>query len=278
MEDTTILSISGKDYNVLSYRYTLNNEVNEQVTDEVYGGIVDLVVNFSYDDLQTMINNRFNAIFGNLAISENKGSFREILSFTDAYIINLSEEIQKGGQSQTLSFRIMAGRLKVCQTDCGELRSNVSADKITILYVDDEVNNLSSFKATFRMQYKILLASSGEEALKILETERVHVILTDQRMPGMTGAKFLEQAVAKFPDPVRILITGYSDMSAIIDAVNKGKIFHHLSKPWDVKELEEVISISYEKYLEKVRITSMLGKLTDLNKQLEFLLRQSLLS
>ena len=278
MQDSTILTISGKDYNVLDYCYTLDNEVNEQLTDEVYGGIVDLVVNFSHDAIQTMVNNRFNVVSGSLKICKNESGLSEYISFTDAYIINLSEGIQKEGFSQTLSFRIMAGRLKVLQNDREELQSNVQADKITILYVDDEVNNLSSFKATFRMQYKIILARSGEEALDILKKEKVHVILTDQRMPGMTGAEFLEQAVAKFPDPVRVLITGYSDMSAIVDAVNKGKIFHHLSKPWDVKELEEIINLSYEKYLQKVRITCMLGKLTVSNKQLEFLLRQSLLS
>ena len=280
MEDSAILTISGKEYHVLNYCYALDNEVNDQLADEVYGGIVDLIVDFSHDAIQTMVNNRFNVITGSLSIYNNDNGSRENIIFTDAYIINLSEGILMHSCNQTLSFRIIAGRLKVQQTDkeSDGLKSNVHNDKISILYVDDELNNLSSFKATFRMHYKILLARSGEEALEILKKEKVHVILTDQRMPGMTGAEFLEQAVERFPDPVRVLITGYSDMNAIVDAVNKGKIFHHLSKPWDVKELEETISLSYGKYLEKVRITSMLGKLTVSNKQLEFLLRQSLLS
>jgi response regulator RpfG family c-di-GMP phosphodiesterase len=152
------------------------------------------------------------------------------------------------------------------------------AEKISILYVDDEENNLFSFKATFRIKYQVLTAISGIEALKILETKPVHLIITDQRMPEMTGVEFLEKVLIKYPDPMRILLTGYADMGAVVDAVNKGKIFHYLAKPWNEEELDMTIIRAYEKYLEKVQLKDMNEKLADSNDQLEFMLRQKLLS
>jgi response regulator RpfG family c-di-GMP phosphodiesterase len=150
--------------------------------------------------------------------------------------------------------------------------------KINILYVDDEENNLISFKATFRLKYHVLTALSGEEAFKILESKPVEIIVTDQRMPAMTGVEFLEKVIEKFPDPIRILLTGYADMTAVVDAVNKGKIFHYVTKPWDEEELNLTINRAYAKYLEKVQLKEMNQKLEGSNDQLEFLLRQSLLS
>ncbi|MFI5140680.1 MAG: response regulator [Sphingobacteriales bacterium] len=154
----------------------------------------------------------------------------------------------------------------------------MAENKITVLYVDDEENNLFSFKATFRIKYQVLTAISGDEALKILGSNQVHVIITDQRMPEMTGVEFLEKVLEKFPDPMRILLTGYADMEAVVDAVNKGKIFHYLTKPWKEEELDLAINRAYEKFLEKVRLKEMNAKLEVSNDQLEFLIRQKLLS
>ncbi|HEY5327854.1 MAG TPA: response regulator [Mucilaginibacter sp.] len=151
-------------------------------------------------------------------------------------------------------------------------------NKITVLYVDDEENNLFSFKATFRIKYEVLTSISGDEALKILETKQIHIIITDQRMPEMTGVEFLEKVLEKHPDPMRILLTGYADMEAVVDAVNKGKIFHYLTKPWNEEELDLTISRAYEKYLENAQLKEMNEKLAVSNDQLEFLLRQKLLS
>jgi len=154
----------------------------------------------------------------------------------------------------------------------------MSAEKISVLYVDDEENNLFSFKATFRIKYQVYTAISGAEALKILETKPVHIIITDQRMPEMTGVEFLEKVLVKYPDPMRILLTGYADMGAVVDAVNKGKIFHYLAKPWNEEELDITITRAYDKYLEKIKLKDMNEKLSDSNDQLEFMLRQKLLS
>ena len=151
-------------------------------------------------------------------------------------------------------------------------------NKIKILYVDDEENNLVSFKATFRTKFNTYVAISGNEALNILSSNKIHVIITDQRMPGMTGVQFLEKVIEIYPDAIRILLTGYADMEAVIDAVNKGKIFHYLTKPWNEDELESAISRAYDKYIENVELHEMNEKLNTSNNQLEFLLRQRLLS
>jgi response regulator RpfG family c-di-GMP phosphodiesterase len=151
-------------------------------------------------------------------------------------------------------------------------------NKISILYVDDELNNLVSFKAVFRIKYNILTAISGEEAINTLKKNTVNIIITDQRMPQMTGVEFLESILEEYPDPVRILLTGYSDMTAVVDAINKGKIFHYLTKPWNEEELDLAINRAFEVYKQKQDEKEMNFKLSLSNEQLEFLLRQKLLS
>ena len=150
--------------------------------------------------------------------------------------------------------------------------------KIAILYVDDEENNLLSFKATFRIKHHVLTALSGDEALKILANNHIDIIITDQRMPEMTGVEFLEKVLEKYPEPMRILLTGYADMNAVVEAVNKGKIFHYVTKPWNEEELDLTINNAYAKYLEKTQLKEMNERLEGSNDQLEFLLRQKLLS
>lgn len=150
--------------------------------------------------------------------------------------------------------------------------------KITVLYVDDEENNLVSFKATFRFKYKIFTAISGSKAIDIVKKNQIDVIVTDQRMPEMTGVELLEEIINIDPEPMRILLTGYTDMGAVIDAVNKGKIFHYLNKPWSEEELDETINRAYDIYSERKNLLETYSKLELSNEQLEFLLRQKLLS
>ncbi|WP_202912434.1 response regulator [Sphingobacterium olei] len=151
-------------------------------------------------------------------------------------------------------------------------------DKISILYVDDEENNLFSFKATFRLKYKIYTAISGSKAIEIVQKNPIDIIITDQRMPEMTGVEFLEEIIKLDPEPMRILLTGYADMGAVIDAVNKGKIFHYLNKPWSEEELDQTIQRAYEIYTKRKKLLETYSKLELSNEQLEFLLRQKLLS
>ena len=153
-----------------------------------------------------------------------------------------------------------------------------SENKINVLYLDDEENNLFSFKATFRFKYNVFTALTGAEALDIIRKNDIQIIITDQRMPEMTGVEFLEKVIEIKPDPMRILLTGYTDMGAVVDAINKGKIFHYLNKPWSEEELTETITRAFEIYQNKKNIIDQKSKLEISNEQLEFLLRQKLLS
>ncbi len=150
--------------------------------------------------------------------------------------------------------------------------------KINILFIDDEENNLISFKAVFRLKYQVFTAIDPVEAMQILEAQPIEIIITDQRMPKMTGTEFLEKVLDKFPNPMRILLTGYSDMTAMVEAVNKGKIFHYLTKPWNEEELDLTIKRAFEVYEADQNVREMNEKLAVSNGQLEFLLRQKLLS
>lgn len=161
---------------------------------------------------------------------------------------------------------------------CDAKLTKGNKEKINILYVDDEVNNLLSFKALFRLKYKVFTAERGKDAIKILDENEIHVIITDQRMPEMTGVELLESILESHPEPIRILLTGYADLNAVIDAVNKGKIFHYLSKPWDEKELDDTIKQAYEIYLKRKEDKDTAEKLLISNEQFEFLLRQKLIS
>ncbi|MEO6932776.1 MAG: response regulator [Chitinophagaceae bacterium] len=154
----------------------------------------------------------------------------------------------------------------------------VPNNKIKVLYVDDEENNLISFKATFRMKFHVMTALSGDEALNILENKEVDIIITDQRMPNMTGIEFLEKVLQRYPEPMRLLLTGYADMNAVIEAVNKGKIYYYLAKPWNEAEIQKTIEKAYEIYLENKEVKEMNDKLFTSNNQLEFMLRQKLIS
>jgi response regulator RpfG family c-di-GMP phosphodiesterase len=151
-------------------------------------------------------------------------------------------------------------------------------EKVKILYVDDEDNNLVSFKATFRTHYEVLTAKSGSEAIQMLEKfDDIVVIITDQRMPNMTGVEFLSSIIEKYPLPTRILLTGYSDIQAIADAVNIGKIYNYVTKPWNEKELHQILLKAVSVYQSKINEIEYSERLERVNNQLEFLLRQKLL-
>ncbi|WP_339866265.1 response regulator [uncultured Algoriphagus sp.] len=155
---------------------------------------------------------------------------------------------------------------------------NKSEEKIKILYVDDEENNLQAFKATFRRDYKIFIAISAKEGREILKQEEIDVIVTDQRMPEETGVEFLESIIPDFPDPIRILLTGYTDIQAVIDAINKGQVYHYLTKPWEEDYLRTVIKNAFEIYQLRRENEQLTKALIKSNDQLEFILRQNLLS
>ncbi|WP_295119921.1 response regulator [uncultured Chitinophaga sp.] len=154
----------------------------------------------------------------------------------------------------------------------------MSQQQIRILYIDDEVHNLNAFKASFRRLYAIHTAESAEEAYKLLDENDFHIIISDQRMPKMTGIEFFESILEKHSEPIRILLTGYADINAVIDAINKGQVYKYFSKPWNEDELKHNIDKAYEVYALRKENRELTEKLLDVNEKLEFLLRQKLIS
>lgn len=122
------------------------------------------------------------------------------------------------------------------------------ANRRALLIVDDEVDVLESLRHQFHRTYKVLTAASGQAALDLMRENEVHLILSDQRMPGMSGDVFLGQARRLQPDAVRMLFTGFADIQAVINAVNEGHIFRYILKPWDTSDLEGVIRQAAERY------------------------------
>ncbi|MEN8248289.1 MAG: hybrid sensor histidine kinase/response regulator [Bacteroidota bacterium] len=114
--------------------------------------------------------------------------------------------------------------------------------KFNILYVDDEASNLRIFKNTFRRTYNVFLAESAKEGIDILENNEIDLVLSDQRMPQMTGVEFLKYSLQKFPQSSRILISGYSDIKAVEDAINTAHIFQYVQKPWKESDLHKTIN------------------------------------
>jgi response regulator RpfG family c-di-GMP phosphodiesterase len=150
--------------------------------------------------------------------------------------------------------------------------------KINVLYIDDEVHNLTSFRASFRRSFNIHTAESADDGAKILETEDIQVILSDQRMPKMTGIEFFEKIAHTHPNPIRILITGYTDINAVIDAINRGEVYKYLTKPWNEEDVKNYVQKAFEVYRLRRENIELTQKLLDVNKKLEFLARQNLLS
>ncbi|TLX77184.1 response regulator [Labilibacter sediminis] len=115
--------------------------------------------------------------------------------------------------------------------------------KPTVLYVDDEEINLRIFKSTFRRKYIVLTANSAKKGLQILKERKVNLVITDQRMPEMTGVEFLKEIQIRFPHipPSRLMISGYSDTDAIDEAFKVCQLYRFISKPWNAQELDLIM-------------------------------------
>lgn len=118
--------------------------------------------------------------------------------------------------------------------------------KAKLLFVDDEVRIVNLLNMMFRTSYEVFTATSGHDALEILKAHRIDVLVSDQRMPQMTGVELLQKSREISPDTMRILLTGYSDLAAIIGAVNEGEVYRFINKPWDQNEIKTVIAEAAE--------------------------------
>lgn len=130
------------------------------------------------------------------------------------------------------------------------------SERIRILFVDDEERILRSLALQFRREYEVLTESDPLRALQRLKSESVHVLVSDQRMPGMTGAELLAAAQQIAPQTLRILLTGYSDLDAAVAALNNGGIFRYLTKPWDAQEMAFTLRQAGELALRQVPATA----------------------
>ena len=114
------------------------------------------------------------------------------------------------------------------------MTKDLSAAKPKLLYVDDERPNLVAFRALLRDTYEVLIAENAGEAFRCWRShDDIPLIVSDQRMPGMTGTEFLEKVALEFPDTARMILTGYSDIEAVISAINRSRIYYYFKKPWN---------------------------------------------
>src|SRR4051812_10507327 len=139
----------------------------------------------------------------------------------------------------------------------------------TVLVVDDEGDVVASVKDLLRLDYKVLGATGAAEAIKLLDQEPVHVVMTDQRMPGITGVELLEQVRAKHPDAMRLMFTGYADIRAVVEAINRGNVYRYITKPWDPDELMAIIREACERYDLIEERKRLILELRDKNEALE---------
>jgi CheY-like chemotaxis protein len=142
----------------------------------------------------------------------------------------------------------------------------------TILCVDDEINVLRALKRLLRKEpIRLLTANSGAEALEIMEHNEVHLVMSDYRMPGMTGTELLSEVSTRFPDTVQVVLSGFADAASIVDAINQGHIFRFLAKPWNDEELKANLKSCLEQHELIVRNRHLTEELAQRNAELKSL-------
>jgi signal transduction histidine kinase len=139
----------------------------------------------------------------------------------------------------------------------------------TLLVVDDEPDVVQSVQDLLRLDYQVLGATRAKDGLRILQEQEVHLVMTDQRMPEMTGVEFLSQVRGDHPEAIRLLFTGYADLKAVIDAINQGNIYRYITKPWDPDDLQIIIRQAAEQYDLLVERKRLLAELQQKNLELQ---------
>jgi len=149
------------------------------------------------------------------------------------------------------------------------LATKIDYKDYPVLVVDDEEENILAFQLNFRHDFTLDAASSGAEALEALLHKEYAVVVTDQRMPGMTGVELLERTVDRFPHLIRIIVTGYTDNQSLIDAINMGRIYKYITKPWSRDEMAVTIKRAIEAYALARENDRLLEELRKKNEELE---------
>jgi class 3 adenylate cyclase len=143
-----------------------------------------------------------------------------------------------------------------------------------ILIVDDEKNILRTLSLTFEEDYNVFTATGGAQALEILAREEIALIIADQRMPEMSGVEFLEKTIAQHPQAIRMILTAYPDPESMMQAINAGRVYRYITKPWDRNELKITVKRALESYDLTVRNETLLKELQEQNARLEASLRK----
>jgi signal transduction histidine kinase len=138
-----------------------------------------------------------------------------------------------------------------------------------LLIIDDEEEILRALQRQFRRKYDVHVARSADEGYRVMMETPIQVIISDQRMPGMNGSEFFGRVKSEFPDAMRLLLTGYADIQAVIEAVNDGNIFRYITKPWDPAELDATVREAFARYNLIVQNRRLLAELRHANAGLE---------
>lgn len=149
-----------------------------------------------------------------------------------------------------------------------EIDVDIDHDK-NLLVIDDEPSILSSLRRQFRRNYHVHIANSAQEGLEVMKKHPIQVIISDQRMPGMNGGEFFDKVKHEYPDATRLLLTGYADIQAVIEAINDGNIFRYITKPWDPVELDTIVREAFGRHNLIVQNKDLVKQLQDANQDLE---------
>lgn len=136
-------------------------------------------------------------------------------------------------------------------------------DRPKILYVDDQLGNLTVFRASLRRFADIHTARSGAEALERLAEEQFAIVISDQRMEGLSGVELLSEVRRLYPDTVRILLTAYTDFNAVVNAINDGRIARFVRKPWNREEMFAILDDAYQIYQQRVEVRVLNEQMAD---------------
>jgi len=131
------------------------------------------------------------------------------------------------------------------------LTREFSVKNVNVLYLDDDLDVLESCKSMHRFDFNIFTTVSVNDAIEIIESNDIHIIIADQQMPNMSGLDFFSSIIDKYPYPIRILSTGYSDVDTLVNSINSDTIYKYLSKPYSPEEMMRVIEDAARMYFSK---------------------------
>lgn len=148
-------------------------------------------------------------------------------------------------------------------------------NKPKVLFIDDEKNNLVSFKANFRSVFEITTSLALDEALEYLNKEEFHIIICDQKMPEASGIEFLTKVHKSFPKTFKVILTAYKDFNIVKEALNSGLIFRYILKPWDADEINQTVQQAYEIFTLRQEREKLLEELVKAKEDIRKILEES---